>query len=106
MPKPKRTKPKEAPPPAESKQWTWSFDPKVKKELKGLGSVAAKRIIDFLEETIVKDNAPRGKGSALKGPLREYWRYRVGDYRIFVDIVDAEVTVVVVDVDHRREAYR
>ena len=42
----------------------------------------------------------------LKGRLREYFRYRVGDYRI-VYIVDPRVRIVFVDyIQHRKDVYR
>lgn len=34
------------------------------------------------------------------------WRIRVGDYRIIYDIEDSVLTVLVVEVGHRREIYR
>jgi mRNA interferase RelE/StbE len=37
---------------------------------------------------------------------REAWRIRVGDYRVIYEINDNELTVLVIDVGHRREIYR
>lgn len=34
------------------------------------------------------------------------WKYRVGDYRILVEIKDKTVTILVVEVGNRREVYR
>jgi len=34
------------------------------------------------------------------------WRIRVGDYRVIYDIEDAVLTVLVIDLGHRREIYR
>lgn len=44
-------------------------------------------------------------GMTLRGG-QHLWRYRVGDYRIICSIEDQRVTVLVVDVAHRREVYR
>lgn len=44
-------------------------------------------------------------GKALRGD-QHLWRYRVGDYRIICSIEDRRVTVLVIDVAHRREVYR
>ncbi len=42
----------------------------------------------------------------LKGRLRDYWRYRVGDYRI-VYAVDQQARVVYVEyLQHRKDVYR
>ena len=52
-----------------------------KKSLEKLDITIQKRILDFLSELKILDN-PRIKGKSLKGNLKEYWRYIVGDYRI------------------------
>jgi mRNA interferase RelE/StbE len=45
-------------------------------------------------------------GKALKGTLGDLWRYRVGDFRVFCDIHDAVLTVLVLHIGNRREVYR
>lgn len=42
----------------------------------------------------------------LKGELSSFYRYRVGDYRLFYTIDENEVIVVVVDLRSRQSAYR
>ena len=42
----------------------------------------------------------------LTGNLSGVWRYRVGDYRLFAEINDTEVTIFIVEVAHRREVYK
>lgn len=49
---------------------------------------------------------PRNIGKALSGPQREYWRYRVGDYRIVCDIQDRRLVVPLIELGHRSEIYR
>lgn len=47
------------------------------------------------------------RGEALKGSeLGNYWRYRVGNYRILCDIQDHKLVVLVIEIGHRREVYR
>ena len=41
----------------------------------------------------------------LKGEFEGYYRYRIGDYRLFYLIDDGKVIVVVVDLRHRQNAY-
>ena len=48
---------------------------------------------------------PRVRGKALTGPLCGLWRYRVGDYRIVCDLVDSQLVVLVIDIDHRSSIY-
>jgi len=48
---------------------------------------------------------PRPPGARkLRG--RNGWRLRVGDYRVLYDIDDAERTVIVLHIGHRRDVYR
>lgn len=48
---------------------------------------------------------PRPAGcKKLQG--REGWRIRVGDYRVLYTIDDAQKTVEVVHIGHRRDIYR
>ena len=50
---------------------------------------------------------PRSIGEALKGStLGEFWKYRVGDYRIIASIDDLALCVLVVKIGNRREVYR
>jgi mRNA interferase RelE/StbE len=41
----------------------------------------------------------------LKGEFEGYYRYRIGDYRLFYLIVDEKVLVVVTDYKHRKNSY-
>jgi len=61
-------------------------------------------VLVYLHDRIGKLDDPRSIGAALQG--EHLWRYRVGDFRIIADIRDEEITVLVVDVGHRREIYR
>ncbi|MGD9366077.1 MAG: type II toxin-antitoxin system RelE/ParE family toxin [Desulfobacteraceae bacterium] len=49
---------------------------------------------------------PSTFGKALKGVLREFWRYRVGSYRVIYKIEDARLLVLVVRAAHRSDVYR
>ncbi|MEH6621188.1 MULTISPECIES: type II toxin-antitoxin system RelE/ParE family toxin [Dietzia] len=82
--------------------------PHVQKVITKLGRqdrTAQQRIRAFLEERIHGCEDPRYLGKALRGD-QHLWRYRVVDYRIICSIEDQRVTVLVVDIAHRREVYR
>jgi mRNA interferase RelE/StbE len=50
-------------------------------------------------------NEPRPHGvKELSG--RNGWRIRIGDYRILYEISDERLSILVMDVGHRREIYR
>lgn len=64
------------------------------------------RILAFLRERVSSLEDPRSLGKALKGPLGDFWCYRVGDFRILCDLDDKRLCVLVVRLGHRREVYR
>ena len=86
--------------------WKVEITPEARAGLKRLGAAEAQRVLKFLFERLQGRDNPREIGEALKGNLREYWRYRVGDYRIFCRLEDNIVTVFVVHIGHRREVYK
>ncbi|HVC48462.1 MAG TPA: type II toxin-antitoxin system RelE/ParE family toxin [Terracidiphilus sp.] len=87
--------------------WTIELDPRAEKELEKLDQQAARRIVRFLSERLAKMDDPRSLGEALKGSeVGEFWKYRVGDYRIIAHIEDKLVRILVVRVGNRREVYR
>jgi mRNA interferase RelE/StbE len=50
---------------------------------------------------------PRRLGKSLKGPkLGEYWRYRVGEYRIICNIQDGQVCILVIEIGNRQDIYK
>jgi len=70
-------------------------------------SKRALRILKFLHERIARLDDPRSIGDALKGSkLGDFWKYRVGDYRIIADIQDDTLCILVVRFGNRREIYR
>jgi mRNA interferase RelE/StbE len=87
--------------------WTIEYDILVQKQIKKLDPQTRNRIRSFLHERLVQLDNPRTIGEALQGSeLGNYWRYRVGDYRILCDIQDNRLVVLVIEIGHRREVYR
>lgn len=87
--------------------WLIEFDKKAVKELEKLDKKMALRITKFLRQRVAGQQNPRRLGEALTGSrLGNYWKYRVGNYRIIADIQDARICVLVVHIGHRREVYR
>lgn len=77
------------------------------RELGKLDAQHRKRILKFLQERVSKLEDPRSIGEALHGSqLGEFWKYRVGDYRLIAKIEDDRLVVLVLRVGHRREIYR
>jgi mRNA interferase RelE/StbE len=85
--------------------WQIRFSKTADKALRKLDRAVAAKILNELEE-VSKLNNPRSRGKGLKHNLSGLWRYRVGDYRIICNIEDEVLVVLVVDVSHRRNAYK
>ena len=87
--------------------WTIKYAESAFKQLAKLHRPDAKRIVGFLRDRISVTHNPRTLGSALRGTdLGGYWKYRVGDFRLIVDIRDHEVVVLVLKIGNRRDVYR
>ena len=83
------------------------FDPDALKDLKQLDKPVQQRLIGFLKERIAPLKNPRQIGEALTGAtLGNYWKYRVGDWRIICDIQDKRLVVRVLRIGNRRDIYR
>ena len=87
--------------------WRVEFDPDAVKDLKKLDKQIQVRILDFLRGRLARLDNPRELGEALAGSkLGNYWKYRVGDWRIICDLQDERIVVRVLRVGNRREVYR
>jgi mRNA interferase RelE/StbE len=87
--------------------WKIELDPTADRELDKLDPQVARRILSFLHGRVAVLDNPRSLGDALKGSEPgEFWKYRVGDYRIIASIEDSAVRILVVKIGNRREVYR
>ena len=86
--------------------WEIKLDTRAVKQLKKLDKKAQHRIIAFLQKRLTCGDNPRRLGKALTGRLSNFWRYRVGDYRLICKIKDKEITVLVINIGHRKEIYK
>lgn len=84
--------------------WTIEFEPLAARQLARLDKPIAKRVVAYMREVAAEEN-PRARGKGLTGRLAGLWRYRVGDYRIIVDLHHDVAVVLVLDISHRSEAY-
>jgi mRNA interferase RelE/StbE len=87
--------------------WKVEIDREAKRDLDKLDPQVTRRIERFLYERVATLDDPRSIGEALRGSkLGEFWRYRVGDWRIICEIQDAKLVVLALRVGHRREVYK
>ncbi|PIY06638.1 MAG: type II toxin-antitoxin system mRNA interferase toxin, RelE/StbE family [Gallionellales bacterium CG_4_10_14_3_um_filter_54_96] len=72
--------------------WKVEIEAAAERELDKLDPQNAKRILLFLYSRVATLDNPRSIGDALKGSmLGEFWKYRVGDFRIIASIEDGAI---------------
>ena len=87
--------------------WTIELDQTAIRDLDKVDQQPRRRILAFLHDRVATLDNPRSIGEALKGPtLGEFWKCRVGDYRVIANIEDRALRVLVVKIGNRREVYR
>ena len=87
--------------------WRVQFKSRALNQLRLLDSVQRQRIQRYLNERIAVLDDPRQLGLALQGKsYKGLWRYRVGDYRILAEIKDDVLTILVIEIGHRRDIYK
>ena len=87
--------------------WRVELDPASEREQGNLDRQDARRILVFLFERVARLEDPRSLGEALKGStLGDFWKYRVGEYRLISSIEDGVMRLLVVKIGNRREVYR
>ena len=102
--------------------WRIELSGLAQRNLKQLDRQVAQRILVFLHGRLARlDNprsigprsigprsiGPRSSGEALRdSDLGQFWKYRVGDWRIIASIEDRDIRILVVRIGNRREVYR
>ena len=87
--------------------WAVELSEGAARELDKFDPQHSRRILKFLRDRLARSEDPRKLGQALQGArLGEFWKYRVGDFRLICKIQDERLVVLVLRVGHRREIYR
>lgn len=87
------------------RQYKVVIDPKAKKQLKKMDYIQAKSINKWIDKNLVGCTNPYFSGKALKGNLKDYWRYRVGNYRLLARIDNKKIIITIAKVGHRQGVY-
>lgn len=79
---------------------------KFNKQLSKLDKPIQNIIIKWINKNLNNTDTPKTKGKQLLGNLSNYWRYRVGDYRIITEIKEDELIIIAVELGHRKDIYK
>ena len=72
-------------------------------DLKKIDITDAGKIIDKVEKYL--SCSPKSLGKPLSAEYKGLYRYRYRDYRIIYQLVEQEITIIIVKVGHRKEVY-
>ncbi|MCL2529797.1 MAG: type II toxin-antitoxin system RelE/ParE family toxin [Coriobacteriia bacterium] len=82
------------------------YSKRASKQLDKIDARQSRIIALWLLNNIDGCDDPRALGSSLSAEHKGKWRYRVGKYRILVEIRDEELIVLALEIGHRRDVYR
>lgn len=87
--------------------WQIEVSAYAEKQLAKMDRPVALRIRSFLRDRLATLEDPRSIGEALRGSeLGEFWKYRIGDWRLICEIKDKQILITVLSLGNRREIYR
>jgi mRNA interferase RelE/StbE len=84
-----------------------AYTEKAQKDLAKLGKTIAKRILEKLS-FFLEQKDPLAFAKKLQNTKDEYWRFRVGDYRMIFKLdqeTNCLVILVILKIGHRKEIY-
>lgn len=70
--------------------WKVRFNKKAAKEFDKIDRPIQKKVTVYISTHLIAIEDPRLFGHALKGNLKEFWRYRMGEYRLICHIDDSK----------------
>ena len=74
----------------------------VKKDIKGISKPEAERIKNAIETKLTE--SPQDYCDRLKGELGDYWKMRVGDYRVVFKV--EKESIIILGIIHGKEIYK
>ncbi len=83
--------------------WKIKFDKRAEKKFAKFDKQIQKRIKDFLDKKLAIDPYSH---STLLVNSDDFFRSRIGDYRIIFKLNNKELIIILLDIGHRREIYK
>jgi mRNA interferase RelE/StbE len=81
------------------------FTRDVQRALRKMDKHQATLIVRWLYQHVDGTDNPRTFGKGLTANRSGQWRYRVGNYRVIVEIEDNRMVVTAINIGHRRDIY-
>jgi mRNA interferase RelE/StbE len=87
------------------KKWQFVFSDTAEKQFSKFDKPIQKQIISGIEKIVSSPN-PKSLSTQLKGTKQQFFRFRIGDYRIIVRFKDKELVILALKIGHRRLIYK
>lgn len=82
------------------------FSKRFDRQFSKLDKSIQRYIFNWLIKHLDNVENPRYSGKSLTGNKQGLWRYRIGNYRVIVDISDTNCVIIAVEVGHRKFIYK
>ena len=82
------------------------FSKRFDRQFSKLDKSTQRYIFNWLIKHLDNVENPRYSGKSLTGNKQGWWRYRIGNYRVIVDISDTNCVIIAVEVGHRKFIYK
>ena len=82
------------------------FSKRFDRQFSKLDKSTQRYIFNWLIKHLDNVENPRYSGTSLTGNKQGLWRYRIGNYRVIVDISDTNCVIIAVEVGHRKFIYK
>lgn len=89
-----------------SQQWEVKFSRAADKQLEKMDPSIRRSINRYIFQHLTTEENPRRLGKPLAGNLKEFWRYRIGDYRLICEIIDEKMVIIAIKIEHRSKVYK
>ena len=83
-----------------------TFSKSAVKNLSKLDKQTARLIKNWVVKNLVDTDNPKLYGKELTGNLTGVYRYKVGDYRLFAEIKNQALIILIFDLAHHRDIYK
>lgn len=84
--------------------WQIVFTKKAQKQIKALDKATQLRFKKTIKEKLMTN--PNAYLEALLGEFGGYYKFRIGDYRLICSKEDQKLTIIIIELGHRREIYK
>jgi len=90
----------------QSLAWTVKFSTRAVKSLKRIDGPNQELILKFMTEKVAKNPDPISLAKKLSGNLGDFYRFRLGDYRIVCEVQNQELIILILQIGHRQNIYQ